>query len=306
MSVAGGWLRHAADAARLAADRADLWLPGSLGALSYLAWLPLLLTVAALPRASDLAFLGAQLVSSGAFPWNLLMIATLATLSVIGACGVAAFGEAALLRATGGGTPGRSLLRETEVALSILLVALLPAVAVFAALAAGTAAVAPAEFGAPDLGGPLLLRIAGHLVPLLAALGAMMVVGQAFGAAALRWATGPNAVPVGRAMRAGLRDLVRHPARRFGLAFASTLTDLLALALTIALLRILWAPIGAELAGGQSISLQALLLLVGFVAIWLALVLASGALHAWVSAWWSLELARPGEEPRPVPQEANP
>ncbi len=306
MSDAGGWFRHAADAASLAGDRADLWLPGSVGALSYLAWLPLLLTVAATPRASDLAFLGAQVVSSGAFPWNLVLMATLATLAVLVACVLAAFGEAALLRAAGHGTPGRSLIRETEVALSVLLVAVLPAVAAFAALASGTAAVASAEFGAPDLGGPLLLRIAGHLVPLLVALGAVVVVAQAFGAAAMRWAMGANAVPVGRALKAGLRDLVRHPLRRLGLALASTLTDLLALALTIALLRILWAPIGAELAGGQSISSHALLLLVGFVAIWLALVLVFGALHAWVSAWWSLELARASEESRPVPQEANP
>ena len=32
-----------------------------------------------------------------------------------------------------------------------------------------------------------------------------------------------------------------------------------------------------------------LLLLVGFVAIWLCLLLGAGALHAWASAWWSLE-----------------
>jgi hypothetical protein len=305
VSDAGGWFRHAADAARLAGDRADLWLPGSLGALSYLAWLPLVLTVAAAPRASDLAFLGAQLVSSGAFPWNLLLIGTLATVAALVACLLAAFGEASLLRGAGHGTPGRSLLRETEAAMSVLLVAVLPAVAAFAALASGTAAVAPVEFGAPDLGGPLVLRIASHLLPFLVALGAAAVVGQAFGAAALRWALGPNAVPVGRALKAGLQDLVQHPLRRLGLAFASTLTDLLALALTIALLRILWAPIGAELAGGQVISPHALLLLVGFVAIWLALVLAFGALHAWVSAWWSLELERASEQAPPVRLEAN-
>ena len=32
------------------------------------------------------------------------------------------------------------------------------------------------------------------------------------------------------------------------------------------------------------------LLLVGFVAIWLCLVLAGGAVHTFVAAWWSLEL----------------
>jgi len=32
------------------------------------------------------------------------------------------------------------------------------------------------------------------------------------------------------------------------------------------------------------------LLLVGFVAIWLCLVAAGGALHGWAATWWSLEL----------------
>ena len=306
MIEAGGWLRHAAEAARVAGERADLWLPGSLGALVYLAWLPLVLTVAAIPRASDLAFLGAQMVSSSAFPWNLLLIAMLATLAVVLACLMAALGEASLLRAAGGGTRARPLLGETEAAVSVLLVAALPAAVAFAGLAAGIAAVAPVEFGAPDLGGPLMLRIASHLVPFLLVLGAAVVVGQAFGAAALRRATGPDALPAGRAMRAGLQDVVRHPVRRIGLAVASTLTDLLALALTFALLRVLWAPIGAELAGGQVIRPHALVLLVGFVAIWLALVLAFGALHVWVSAWWSLELARAREPAPSVPREATP
>ena len=41
MSTRGRWLGNAAVAARVAADRGDLWLPGSLGAIAYLAWLPL-------------------------------------------------------------------------------------------------------------------------------------------------------------------------------------------------------------------------------------------------------------------------
>jgi hypothetical protein len=306
MTGTDGWLRHASVAARLAGGRPDLWLPGSLGALSYLAWLPLLLTVSALPKASDLAFLGARLLSSGSFPWNVLLLAGLATLGVLLACLLAAFAEAALLRAAGQGTAGRSLTRETEVVFSVLLIAVLPAVAIGAALVSGIAAVAPAEYGAPDIGGPLLLRIVGHLVPLLVALTVLTVVGQAFGAAALRRATGPRAVAVGAALSGGLRDLLAHPLRRLGVAVASMLTDLLALAVAIALLRVLWAPIEAKLAGGQFVSPQALLLLVGFVAIWLALVLGFGALHAWVSAWWSVELGQAGEASRMQAQEANP
>jgi hypothetical protein len=306
VSVPGGWFRNAADAARVAGDRPDLWLPGSLGSLPYLAWLPLVLTVAALPKASDLAFLGARVLSSGAFPWNILLLATLATIVVLIACLLAAFAAAALLRAAGHGTADRSLTRETEIAFSVLLIAALPAVAISTALISGIAAVAPAEFGAPDIGGPLLLRIVRHLIPLLVALSVFVLVGQAFGAAALRRAVGPQAVPVGAALRGGLRDIAAQPLRRLGLAAASMLSDLVALALATALLHVLWAPMKVELAAGQLVSPQALLLLVGFVAVWLALVLAFGALHTWVSAWWSLELEHAGAEGRSKAQEANP
>jgi hypothetical protein len=300
------WTVAATAAARTAADRADLWLPGALGAIGYLAWLPLLVTVAVPPRASDLAFLGADLFSSGFFPLNVLLIATLATLVVLAGCLLAAFAEAALLRAAGHGTPGRSLTGEVEAILSVMLVAALPALAAAAALSSAVAAVAPAEFVAPDSGIPLVWRLAGRVVPLLAGLGVLAVLGQAFGAVAIRRAVGPAAAPVGVAMRAAVRDLAQHPVRRIGIALASFVADLVALALAIALLRVLWAPIRADLGAGQLVSPPALLLLLGFVAIWLALVFCFGALHAWISTWWSLELARPPAEGRPAAQEAHP
>ena len=305
MSGQGGWLRNAGMAARVAADRGDLWLPGALGALSYLAWLPLLLTVAAVPRTSDLAFLGASVFTSALFPLNLLLIATLAALGILVACLLAAFAEASLLRVAGLGTPGRSMTRELEVTFSVMLVAMLPAVAVAAALISGAAAVAPAEFGAPDLGVPLALRIALRLVPLLAGLALLVWIGQAFGAVAIRKAVGPAALPVGDALKAALRDLIRHPVRRLGLALTALIADLLAVALAVALLRVLWAPIAADLAGGRLISPSALLLLVGFVAVWLTVTLAFGALHLWVSAWWSLELGANREATSTRAQEAR-
>ena len=305
MSARGGWFRHGGLAARLAADRWDLWLPGALGALSYLAWLPLVVTVGTAPRTSDLAFLGAGLLSSELFPLNVFLIATVAALGVLVACLVAALAEASLLRATGLGTLGRSMTRELEVTFSVILVAALPAVAVGAALISGIAAVGPAEFGAPALGVPLALRIALRLAPLLAAFAVLAWLGQAFGAMALRRAVGPTALPVGEAVRAALRDLIQQPLRRLGLALASFLADLLAVALAITLLHALWAPIGAELAGGQLVSPAALLLLVGFVATWLVVVLAFGALHIWFSSWWSLEMGAPGGEAAPESLEAQ-
>ncbi|MDP9468096.1 MAG: hypothetical protein M3P32_05070, partial [Chloroflexota bacterium] len=252
-----------------------------------------------------LAFLGARVLSSGAFPWNIVLLATLATFVVLIGCLLAALAEAALLRGAGRGTADRSLTRETEVAFSVLLIAALPAVAISTALVSGIAAVAPAEFGAPDIEGPLLLRILGHLVPLLSALVVVVLVGQAFGAAALRRAVGTHAIPVSAALRGGLRDLVAQPLARLGLSAVSILTDLLALAVATALLSVLWAPIKVQLAAGLLVSPQALLLLVGFVAVWLALVLAFGALHAWVSAWWTLELAHGGAAGPSTAQEAN-
>lgn len=306
MSEISSWFGRAAAAARTAGERTDQWPPGSLGTLTYLAWLPLLLTVAALPRTSDLAFVGARLFSSGAFPWNVFLLAALATIAVLVACLLGALAEAALLRGAGRGTPRRSLTRETEVAFSVLLVAVLPTIAALAVLALGVAAVAPAEFGAPDIGGPLLARIAGHLVPLIVVVAILVVVGQAFGAAALRRAIGPDAMPVGASLRVAWSDLAGHPIRRIGLALASTLSDLLAAILAYAVLRVIWAPIAVELDAGRLASPRALLLLVGFVAIWLALVLALGVLRAWVSAWWSVELTGTDEAGRAQVQEANP
>jgi hypothetical protein len=305
MSGRGGWLGHAVEAARIAADRGDLWLPGALGALPYLAGLPLLLTVAGTPRASDFAFLGAGLFSSDLFPLNVVLIATLAALGVLVAFLVAALAEATLLR-SGGPPTDRPLTRDLEAVFSIMLVAALPAVGVAAAVVSGVAAVAPGEFGAPDLGVPLVLRIALHLVPLLVLLAILAWTGQAVAAVAMRRAVGPESVPIGEAVRGALRDISHHPVRRLGLALVALVADLLAVVLAVALLGLLWAPIGEDLRGGELLSPSALLLLVGFVAIWLAIVLAFGALHVWASIWWSLELGATPEMRRPEAEEARP
>jgi hypothetical protein len=298
------WLPNAVAAARLAGDRGDLWPAGALGALGYVAWLPLVLAVSSVPRASDLAFMGAGLFSSELFPLNLLLLATLAALGILIGCLLAALAEATLLRGLGFGTPERPLTREVEVVFSVILVAVLPAVAVAAALLSGVAAVAPGEFGAPDAGVPLALRIALRLLPLLGGLAILAVAGQALGGVAIRKAAGPGALSVGASLKAALRDLVAHPGRRIGLALVSLTIDVLAVVLAVALLRVLWAPIGADLAGGQLISPQALLLLVGFVAVWFAVILAFGALHVWISAWWSLELGAWGERASVVSRQA--
>ena len=144
MSVPRSWLENGAAAARLAGGKGDLWLAGTLGALPWLGWLPLVVTVSAVPRTSDLAFTGADLLSSSLFPLNVILISIVAALAVLVACLVASLAEASLLRAQALGTPDRSMAREVEVTFSVMLLAVLPAVAVGAALVSGVAAVAPA------------------------------------------------------------------------------------------------------------------------------------------------------------------
>jgi hypothetical protein len=77
-------------------------------------------------------------------------------------------------------------------------------------------------------------------------------------------------------------------------AGAGLLLDLLVLVVTSALLSLLWTPVGAALQTGRLATPETLLLLVGFVAIWLGLLLAAGAVHVAVSAWWAIEQARHG------------
>jgi hypothetical protein len=292
MTTAAAWFGRAAQAGRLVADRVELWIPGAIGSLAYIAWLPLVLVVASLPRVSDLTFLGADLYSSPLYPLNILLLAMLLALLVVIACGLAAVGEAFLLRELSDAQPARSRGNDVGVVLSVLLVAGLPAAAVLGATSLRLASIAPAVFTSPDIGGPLVVRVIVELAPFLVVLAAALLVGQAWGAASIRRALGQPAVTLRSALLAGLRDLVARPARRIGLSLVATGADLLGAGLAFVLLRLLWGPIQVDLAGKQPFSLQSLPLLVGFVAIWLALVLVVGLLHAWVSAWWSLELSR--------------
>ncbi|HET6381164.1 MAG TPA: hypothetical protein VFH63_09080, partial [candidate division Zixibacteria bacterium] len=151
--------------------------------------------------------------------------------------------------------------------------------------------VATEVFTDPDIETPLLLRLAAEVWPALVLLVVAVVVGQAYGAVAFRRATGHAGEPVPVALAGAARDLLGRPVPRLGTALAGTLADAAVLVLSWALLRVLWEPIGADLAAGRFMSPDTLLLLVGFVAIWLILLLAAGAVHAAVSTWWALEQA---------------
>jgi hypothetical protein len=184
---------------------------------------------------------------------------------------------------------GRSVDEDAARLWLIQLVAALPALAVVIALLVAAGGAAPGEYQSPDLnGGPFLLRLARDVWPFFVALVLALLVGQGFGAGAQRASI---AAPEGRlsgALLAGLRGLGREPIRRIAIAFATDLALTAWLVATWALLRVLWSPIGRALGNGALLSPATGLLLIGFVAIWLCLIAAGGALHAWSSTWWSL------------------
>jgi hypothetical protein len=291
VTAAGEWLGRGALAARLTADRPTLWVSGAVGALAYAGWLPIALVVGSAPKTSDFAFLGADLYTSPLFPFNVLFLAFLFSLAVVIACTLAALGEAVLLRQLGEAPAGRPLGREVGMLLSVIVVAALPVAVAVGAAALGLASIAPAAFTSPDIGGPLLVRLAGQLALYLIALAAALLVGQAWGACAMRRAVADPPPSLWAALIGGLRDVVGRPGRRIGLALLGTFADLIAILLAVAVLRILWSPIEGRLASGSPLDLAALPLLLGFVTIWLVLVLVAGSLHTWVSTWWSLELS---------------
>jgi len=300
------WLRRGVIAAQLAADRSDLWPAGALASLAFLGWLPLLLVVAR-PDVSDATFLASSLRASSAFPANVVALGVALVAGVVMLCLLAAAAEAALIRATAVSAAGHPPFSQAAlVALTVVLICALPAAVATAALLLGAVALVPAEVQSPDLGVPLAVRLAGLLLPFLVGLLLATLAGQAIGGAALRFALAPGAPPIREALARAARELLGGPRGRLGVAAAGLLADLIAVALTYAVLRVLWAPIASELGGGRLASPETLLLLVGFVAIWLALLLAAGALHLAISAWWALELADARVEARDAAIAARP
>jgi hypothetical protein len=288
------WLTRAAVAARIAADHAELWLPAALAWVAFLGWLPFVLAVARAPDEGDLTVFGAALVTSGEWPANAIRLgAGLLALALV-ANALVATGEAWLLRLLDGPLldgSGPALFAAARRLWVVQLVAALPAAAALVALVVAAAGAAVGELQAPDIGGSVWMRVAARVAPLAVALLVALVAGQAFVAAAARRLAGDRATRVRDAVGGAMRDLAHRPAQRISLATVSLMLQAIYLTLCLLLLRVLWAPIGAAFAEGRATTSGAPLLLVGFVAIWLCGVLGGGALHAFVAAWWSLELA---------------
>jgi hypothetical protein len=285
-----GWLQRGAEAAQLASDRSDLWPAGSLAWLAYIGWLPLVVVLGQ-PDSNDLAFLGVSLYTSSAFPLNVVALVAGAVALFGLLCLLAALAEVALMRSADASTSQTSLGRMTVTAFAITLVSAMPAVLAATGVFAGLISVAPTVYQSPDIGTPVLLRLAAQLLPLLLLFVLGLLVGQAFGGIAIRRAHA-SGESVASSLAFSARRLIRMPWTWLGVAGAGMLADAISLLFTFSLLRVLWAPIGVSLADGLLAHPATLLLLLGFVTIWLALLLIAGALHVAVSAWWAMELAR--------------
>jgi hypothetical protein len=281
----GAWLSAASGSARLVSERPALWLPGALAWIASVGWLPLLVAVARPPTSAELTFLGARVVTSGAWPWNALLIALGASAVVLAAFVMVAGANSVLIAMVEArATPAAS----TRRLLGIALVAALPGAAVFVLCVAVAASVAQGAFNAPeeDGSGPVL-RIVVRLAPILIGLAIAVMAGAAFAAVASR----------SSGMRSGARRLARLGRAGVAQMLVGTAASVAYLAIGALLLGVLWAPIGAALGVRREFDLATALLLVGFVAIWLCLVLAGGALHAWSATTWSRLLAA---GPRPI------
>ena len=279
------WLSRARTAAAFVADRPELWLPGALVWTVTVGWVALAIGVARSPTIAELTFFGADLFTSGAWPWNALGIGAAALVAVIGAFALAAIGEVAILGRASARAAARAFVIGLLTATPALIALLIAAIAAFLA--------APAEFNAPENGAGPLARTLLRIGPFVALAVALAVAGAAIHAAALRAAIEGGSVA--GALRGAPPTLGRVGSSALVQAVALVVIRALSIAVAAILLRVLWAPIGERLAS-DGIDVAVLLLLVGFVAIWLCLVLAGGALHAWGSVAWTRVLGAPAHD----------
>ena len=292
------WVDVAVPTLRLVSERPALWVVGGLAWAATAGPIALFAAVVPLPTVSDLTYLAARTFVSGAWPWNAVTLGVAAALLALLALLLVAISDVTLVA---GGGPTRA---ETARAYAVTVLAAAPVALPLVALAIAAAATAPAEFTAPDAeGAGPLLRTAGAVAPLLAAVAVTTLVATA-------WATRARVLVAGRgasvtgAAAASIRSISRGPSIIHAVAAAAAWLAYLGLA--IALLGVLWAPIGERLDAGAGFGAAEAALLVGFVAIWLCLVLVGGALHAWGVVSWRRILtmrAAPVGRGRSHPQE---
>ena len=270
---------HAAGASwRLVADRPGLWLPGALAWLCTVGWAPFVVAVVEPPSVAELTYLGSGFWTSGLWPLNALLVAAGIVAVAVLALAAASAGNAVLVAAAEERVPAA---RDVGRLLTLALLGAMPVAICALAIGIATVAVGPAEFNRPEADPDPVVRLAIRLAPLLVLTVAVAIASSTLAGLAGRGAMRADDASAGLAMvprlarRAGRAGLV-HLAAATGVGLAT-------LVLVGLLLTVLWAPIRAALGAGGTLDLAGGLLLVGFVAIWLCLVLAGGAVHAWAS-----------------------
>jgi hypothetical protein len=282
-----GWRDAANGSMRIVSARPELWLPGALGWIVTVGWIPFVVAVASPPSVGELTFIGARIVTSGAWPWNAVLIGAGALAVVLIAFVLAAGANTVLIAQLSRSAPSAA---NTGRLLAVNVVLALPAAVTATVVLLALAGVAPREFNAPDPSSGPILRTLGRLAPYLILFGLAAAAGAVLASVAGRLAIAGKRARVAQALRSAPSVAVRSgPATH---AVVAWLAQLIFLGLGTLLLGVLWAPIGAQLAIGGEFDIVTGLLLVGFVAIWLCLVLAGGALHAWSTTTWSLLLAK--------------
>ena len=280
------WLADASTAASHVSDRPQLWVAGGLAWASTVGPFALLLAIVPAPNVSDLTFFGARIFVAGAWPWNAVAGAVIAGLVVLLALWLLSLADVSVLAQRDGAPPG-----SASRAFGVTVVAAIPVLVVTAAAALALARIAPAEFTAPDTadGGPMLRTLLG-IAPLLGVLLATATLAGAYASAARALIVDRHA-SLGGALSGAIPALAAAGPASAAHALVAPAARLTYLGLVTLLLGVLWAPIGAELASGAGFGAAQAALLVGFVAIWLCLVLGGGALHAWGSLSWTRVLA---------------
>ncbi|HYI67589.1 MAG TPA: hypothetical protein VEW95_11755, partial [Candidatus Limnocylindrales bacterium] len=95
------WRDAAVASSRLASERPELWLPGALAWIASVGWIPFVVAVARPPSVAELTFLGARIVTSGAWPWNAILIGAGCVAVVVLAFTVSAGANAVLIALLG-------------------------------------------------------------------------------------------------------------------------------------------------------------------------------------------------------------
>jgi hypothetical protein len=282
------WLSAVGAAVFVVAGRPATWLPGAVAWTVTVGWLAFVIGVIEPPTTAELTFLGARIFTSGAWPWNAIGIGASLAAAVAAAFGVFALAETVLLRGRVGTGP------ELARVVAIGLVCATPALIMALVVVLGIGTLAPVEFNSPDATVGPVVRLLGRLAPFLIGLAVLAMAGAAIHAPAVRRTLQGRQVSAalreapGRLGRSGLGALVQP--------IAVLVVRLAYIGLAATLVRALWAPIGERLAS-DGIDLAASLLLLGFVAIWLCLVLGGGALHACGSLSWTRVLEAPERDP---------